>query len=196
MPPRNRNRGSKRQSATTAEPSGCAGEETDEIESGSRPPKRAGTSTSPSGLDLVTEVHGQGGDGVSSLREGSVQNTEMEEKWRMIEVRVKSMEERQGGVTVVSAGATMETTPENEMILKENLRKFVTSKVFPSWKFIFKKELLEKCVVAAVSKSYITVPPGFDQIQLAERYSQTVRACLDCCRANAQTAARKRYLGT
>ena len=98
MPPRNRNRGSKRQSATTAEPSGCAGEETDEIESGSRPPKRAGTSTSPSGLDLVTEVHGQGGDGVSSLQEGSVQHTNtMEEKWRMIEDQMKSMEERQQG---------------------------------------------------------------------------------------------------
>jgi hypothetical protein len=154
------------------------------------------SSSSPSGLNLETENNGQGGDSVSSLQEGgSVLNNNMEEKWRMIEDRIKSVEDRQGEVSVVSAGATSATAPENEKIMKENLRRFVTTKVFPSWKFIFKKELLEKCVVAAVSKSYITVPPGFDQIKLAERYGQTVRACLDGCRANAQTAARKRYLG-
>jgi hypothetical protein len=154
------------------------------------------SSSSPSGLNLETENNGQGEDSVSSLQEGSsVLNNNMEEKWRMIEDRIKSVEDRQGEVSVVSAGATSATSPENEKILKENLRRFVTTKVFPSWKFIFKKELLEKCVVAAVSKSYITVPPGFDQIKLAERYGQTVRACLDGCRANAQTAARKRYLG-
>ena len=154
------------------------------------------SSSSPSGLNFETENNGQGEDSVSSLQEGSsVLNNNMEEKWRMIEDRIKSVEDRQGEVSVVSAGATSATSPENEKILKENLRRFVTTKVFPSWKFIFKKELLEKCVVAAVSKSYITVPPGFDQIKLAERYGQTVRACLDGCRANAQTVARKRYLG-
>jgi hypothetical protein len=80
-------------------------------------------------------------------------------------------------------------------MLKENLRKFVAAKVFPSWKFIFKKDLLEKCVVSAVDKGFITLPPGYEDSQLlAERYSQSVRVCLDGCRANAQTAARKRYL--
>jgi hypothetical protein len=49
-------------------------------------------------------------------------------------------------------------------------------------------------VVAAVSKSHITVPPGFDRNQLAVRHSQMVRACLDSCRANVQMAARKRCL--
>jgi hypothetical protein len=75
-------------------------------------------------------------------------------------------------------------------MLKENLCKFVAAKVFPSWKFIFKKDLLEKCVVSAVDKGFITLPPGYED----SRYSPSVQACLDGRRANAQTRARKRYL--
>jgi hypothetical protein len=166
----------------------------DKDEVGTEQAKRPRAHNSPSGLELETEHDSQGGDGVSSIQEGSVQRNGMEEKWKMIEDRLKCMEERQGSISVVSGGGTIMTPPENEMTLKENLRKFVISKVFPSWKFIFNKRLLEKCVVAAVSKSYITLPPGFDKWQLAERYSQMVRSCLDGCRANAQSAARKRYL--
>ena len=133
---------------------------------------------------------------VSSIQYGeSVTNTIDQDKWRMMEERLKSMEDRVkggGGVSVVS-GSTI-TPPVNDRILKENLRKFVAAKVFPNWKFIFKKEKLELCVMSAITKGFITVPPGFEESKLAYLYSATVRACLDGCRANAQTAARKRYL--
>jgi hypothetical protein len=94
----------------------------------------------------------------------------------------------------VVSGASVLPNPANENMLKDNLRRFVASKVFPNWKFIFKKELLGKCVVSAIEKGFITLPPGYEESQLAERYSHFVRASLDGCRANAQTAARKRYL--
>lgn len=153
----------------------------------------------PSGFEVPHDTC-RGSDGVSSIDpNGSVTNiTVDQERWRKMEERLQSMEDRvtkggeQEGVSVVS-GATV-TPPANERILKENLRKFVAEKVFPNWKFIFKKDKLELCVVSAITKSFITVPPGYDQRQLAELYSPTVRACLDGCRANAQTAARKRYL--
>ena len=156
------------------------------------------TCTSPSGIDLETgEAGGDGEDSVSSLQSKSVQQNSIEVKLREMEERMKSMEaraardRREGDdgsvVTAISA-------PENDMIMKENLRRFVSAKVFPSWKFIFKKDLLDKCVYAAVSKNYITLPPGFTQCQLADRYSKVVRTSLDGCRSNAQAAARKRYL--
>ena len=63
------------------------------------------------------------------------------------------------------------------------------------WKFIFKTEKLSLCVVLAINKGYITVPAGFKVCELTELYSPTVPACLDGCRANAQTCARTRYLG-
>ena len=135
---------------------------------------------------------------ISSTHNGhSVTNTNTadQDRWRMIEERLRCMEEKVkegGGVSVVSAASI--APPANERILKENLRKFVGAKVFPSWKFIFKKEKLGRCVTAAISKSYVTLPPGFDGNQLADLYSPTVRAGLDGCRANAQTTARKRHL--
>jgi hypothetical protein len=136
---------------------------------------------------------------VSSLYHGeSVTNTVDQERWRIIEKRMKSMEDRvrgggdEGGVSKVS-GATL-TPPVNGRMLKENLRKFVAAKVFPNWKFIFKKEKLGDCVLSAISKGYITTPPGFEPSQLEQLYGPTVRGCLDGCRANAQTTARKRYL--
>jgi hypothetical protein len=169
----------------------CIDDEEDE-ESPEQTGKRARACHSPSGLELETGNDSQGGDGVSSTQESSVQRNGMEEKWKRIEDRLRCMEERQGGISVVSGGGTITTPLENEMTLKENMRKFVISKVFPSWKFIFNKRLLETCVVVAVSKSHITMPPGFDKWQLAERCSEMVRSCLDGCRANAQSAARKR----
>ena len=140
----------------------------------------------------------EGEEELSSLQDGSVQQNLMEAMWKKMEERLKSMEDREerrlGEVSVVGGVEVPVESPESEMILKENLRKFITAKAFPSWQFIFKKNQLGKCVLAAVSKSYITIPPGYEQYQFAERYSQMVRACLDGCRANAQTAARKRYL--
>jgi hypothetical protein len=94
----------------------------------------------------------------------------------------------------VVCGASVLPAPANDNMLKENLRKFVAVKVFPSWKFIFKKDFLEKCVVSAVDMGFFTLPPGYEDSQLAEHYSQSVQTCLDGCRVNAQTAARKRYL--
>jgi len=154
---------------------------------------RARTFTSPRGINLDGEQE----DSVSSLQSKSIQRDSIEVKLREMEERMKSMEaraardRREGDdgsiVTAISA-------PENDVIMKENLRRFVSAKVFPSWKFIFKKDLLDKCVYAAVSKNYITLPPGFTQGQLADRYSKVVRTSLDGCRSNAQAAARKRYL--
>ena len=97
-------------------------------------------------------------------------------------------------MSVVISEATVSHSTD-EKIIKENLRKFVAAKIFPSWKFIFKKEQLSLCIVTAVKKGYITVPAGFKVSALTSLYSPTVRACLDGCRANAQTCARKRYLG-
>ena len=142
-----------------------------------------------------------GGDGVSSIQQGSVTNPidletlqRMEERIRMMEEKVKTSMVDGGGVSVVSETSEL-TRPTDEKIIKENLRKFVAVKVFPSWKFIFKKEQLGLCVVSAVKKGYITMPAGYKLGDLSELYSQTVRACLDGCRANSQTCARKRYLG-
>jgi hypothetical protein len=153
----------------------------------------------PVGSFQVAAKNSTSGTEVSSIHNGeSVTNTNDQERWRLMEERMRSMEERvrgdrgEGGASVVS-GATV-TAPPNERILKENLRKFVAAKVFPSWKFIFKKDKLQLCVISAISKSYMTVPPGFEGNQLADLYAPTVRACLDGCRANAQSTARKRYL--
>jgi hypothetical protein len=142
----------------------------------------------------------RGSTDMSSIHpDESVTNTLDQERWRMMEERIRNMEDKVkevgscAGGTVVSGESV--TPPPNERILKENLRKFVAAKVFPKWKFIFKINKLRSCVISAIGKSYITVPPGFDENQLAELYASTVRASLDGCRANAQTTARKRYLG-
>jgi hypothetical protein len=140
-----------------------------------------------------------GDDGVSSMQ-GSMTNPIDLETWRRMEERLRMMEEKvktsmaDGGVSVVSETSLL-TRPTDEKIIKENLRKFVAVKVFPSWKFIFKKEQLSLCVVSAVKKGHITVPAGFKMCDLTDLCSQTVRACLDGCRANSQTCARKRCLG-
>jgi hypothetical protein len=142
----------------------------------------------------------RGSTDMSSIHpDESVTNTLDQERWRMMEERIRNMEDKVkevgscAGGTVVSGESV--TPPPNERILKENLRKFVAAKVFPKWKFIFKINKLRSCVISAIGKSHITVPPGFDENQLAELCASTVRASLDGCRANAQTTARKRYLG-
>lgn len=163
-----------------------------------REDRRQKKDVSPPNMQVeTTEMSDYAGrDGVSSINQG--ESVTDQDRWKKMEDWMKNMEERvdrgkdDGGVSVVS-GATS-TPPANERILKENLRKFVGAKVFPSWKFIFKKEKLGMCVISAIGKSYITTPPGFEERQLAELYGPTIRTCLDGCRANAQTAARKRYL--
>jgi hypothetical protein len=88
-----------------------------------------------------------------------------------------------GGASVAS-GATVTPPAANQRMLEETLRKFVTAKVFPNWKFIFKKERLGLCGILAISKSHITAPPGFEENQLAELQSHAVQSSLDGCRAN------------
>jgi hypothetical protein len=158
------------------------------------------SSAAPTTISTDMSKVGDGEDSMSDLQTGEsvTKNTSgpaNDSDWGKMMERMKTMEDviNGGGVSVVS-GDKKVTPPTNERITKENLRKFVTGKVFPSWKFIFKKEELQKCVVSAINKGYITVPPGYEDCQLAKHYSPTVRACLDGCRANAQSAARKRYL--
>ena len=168
--------------------------------------KRSCTRRSPEQMMLstraMTDSAGGEGDGVSSIQgsmtDGGGGPMDLE-TWRRMEERLRTMEEKvknsmvDGGVSVVSESTVSRPTDEN--IIKENLRKFVAAKVFPSWKFLFKKEQLSLCVVSAVKKGYVTVPAGFRESDLASLYSPTVRTCIDGCRANAQTCARKRYLG-
>jgi hypothetical protein len=150
-------------------------------------------------MEMARSVPG-GQDGVSDLQE-SVETT-VEAKFKMVEERMKNMEEllnnrggrKVGDLSVVSGASSVFLAPANEDMLKENLRKFVAERVFPSWKFIFRNDLLQQCVVLALSKNYITVPPGLVESNMTERYSHTVRGCLDGCRAYAQTLARKKYL--
>ena len=81
-----------------------------------------------------------GGDGVSSIQGSSMTNPidletlqRMEERIRMMEEKVKTSMVDGGGVSVVSETSLL-TRPTDEKIIKENLRKFVAVKVFPSWK--------------------------------------------------------------
>jgi hypothetical protein len=97
--------------------------------------------------------------------------------------------------SVVSAMTASAMTPEYESFVRENLRRFVTERVFPSWKFIFKPGLLSQVVLLAISKTIITLPPGMSEAYMEEQYRHTVRVGLDGCRANAQTIARQRYIG-
>ena len=160
--------------------------------------QRKAVSAHPSSFQMAAGISNTATD-ISSIHNGeSVSNIIDQERWRLMEKRMRKMEDKvgggggEGGASVVS-GATV-APPPNERLLKENLRKFVAAKVFPNWKFIFKKEKLGLCVISAISKSYISVPTGFEDNQLADLYSPTVRAGLDGGRANAQTTARKRYL--
>jgi hypothetical protein len=82
---------------------------------------------------------------ISSMHDGhsvTDTNTADQDRWRMTEERLRCMEEIRvkegGGVSVVSAAST--APPADERISKENLRKFVAAKVFPSWKFILRNQ--------------------------------------------------------
>ena len=155
------------------------------------------TSQQKSREDTTTLYPREQEGSISSIQDESL-TVNSEAKMRSLEGRINTMEaefhknQNEGQLSVVSGNTV--APPSNEKLMVENLRTFVAAKVFPSWKFIFKKELLLNCVASAISKHFITVPPGFDTSQLAERYCTTVRASLDGCRANAQTAARKRCL--
>ena len=78
---------------------------------------------------------------------------------RRLEERLQSAEEREtrdkraGKASAVSGDGSTISAPESELMPRENLRKFVAAKVFPSWKLIFKKSLLEKCVGCGGQKS-------------------------------------------
>ena len=201
-------KGNKRRGQDTATQESSDSDSDDEEDTNQNKRSRTGRGSNAS-TQMMPEVcstrqmtdSAPGGDGVSSIQQGSVTNPidletlqRMEERIRMMEERVKTSMVDGGGVSVVSETSEL-TRPTDEKIIKENLRKFVAVKVFPSWKFIFKKEQLSLCVVSAVKKGYITMPAGYKLGDLSELYSQTVRASLDGCRANAQTCARKRYLG-
>ena len=200
-------KGTKRRGQDTATQESSDSDSDDEEDTNQNKRSRTGRGSNAS-TQMMPEVcstrqmtDSAGGDGVSSIQQGSVTNPidletlqRMEERIRMMEEKVKTSMVDGGGVSVVSETSVL-TRPTDEKIIKENLRKFVAVKVFPSWKFIFKKEQLSLCVVSAVKKGYITMPAGYKLGDLSELYSQTVRASLDGCRANAQTCARKRYLG-
>ena len=95
----------------------------------------------------------------------------------------------------MASGATV-TPSANERVLKENLRKFVAAKMLLSWKLIFKKDRLGTRVVTAINESFVTVPPGFKECQLAELRVRTVHGLvfMDAEQTRAQTAARTRHL--
>jgi hypothetical protein len=99
------------------------------------------------------------------------------------------------GMSVVSEMTASTVSVEFEAFAKENIRRFVTDKVFPKWKFIFKAGLLGDIVKSAITNKYITVPPGVSTAWMEDKYRPTVRSALDGCRANAQTIARRRYIG-
>ena len=102
------------------------------------------------------------------------------DEWRMMEERIETMEEKasksadEGGESVASGAAV--TRPGNERSMKENLRKFVAAKAFLSWKFILKKDRLGSCIVLAINKSHVMVPPGFKERQLAKLCGPTTQA--------------------
>ena len=127
--------------------------------------------------DDTTKMYPREHEGsVSSIQESVDINSD--EKMKSLEGRIKNMEavfqrkQNEGELSVVSGSSVL--PPSNDKLTVENLRTFVAAKVFPSWKFIFKKELLVNCVASAISKHFITVPPGYDHSQLAERYCTTV----------------------
>jgi hypothetical protein len=138
-------------------------------------------------------------DIVSVLNENSSVQVSMEkrlsgllEKMRELEEGMTNRRDIIGEGSIVSASTIIR--PENEEFMKECLRKFVAKRIFPSWKCIFKKEKLGQVVSSALKHGYVAKPLQIDVAYMEERYGKTVRNCLDGCRANGQTGARKRYL--
>jgi hypothetical protein len=135
-------------------------------------------------------------DEVSMLRDSS--NSSVKASWeskmeKIVELRMKEMEanwknQRANVASVVSA-------PVNDDFLRENLRKFVAERVFPKFKFIFKNTTLGQVVEMALTNGFITKPNNWTVSKMQQYYSQVVRHGLDGCWANAQSVARKKYIG-
>jgi hypothetical protein len=167
---------------TTARPTGnCA-----------QPIMTAGT-TLAAGADGEEESEPEG--------ESEPEDILMGPKYEQMKLRLKQLEAlvqmnlaAEAG-SVVSAMTASTVTPEYESFVRENLRRFVMERVFPSWKFIFKPGPLGQVVLLAISKKIITLPPGMSEAYMEEQYRHTIRVGLDGCRANAQTIARRRCIG-
>jgi hypothetical protein len=145
------------------------------------------------GMSVSTEP--QVGDEVSMLRDShsSVQASWESKMEAMMEIRMKEMEanwksQRTEITSVVSV-------PSNDDFLRENLRKFVAERVFPKFKFIFKAKTLGQVVEMALTNGFITQPEDWTLSEMQKYYCPVVRHCLDGCRANAQSVARKKYIG-
>jgi phage I-like protein len=131
------------------------------------------------GVDEVSMLHD-----TSSIQENweSRINTLVEERMKQLQESWRS--QNTDGISIVSAG-------KNDDILKENLRRFVAERVFSKFKFIFKQERLGQVVELALTNNFITKPDEWELADMQKHYSQVVRSCLDGCRANAQSVARK-----
>jgi hypothetical protein len=152
-----------------------------------------GTNRSVQGMSVATKTNV--GDEVSMLRDSSdsVQASWESKIEALVSTRMKEMEANWMGRP--SDVASVVSAPVNDDFLKENLRKFVAERVFPKFKFIFKQKILEQVVEMALTNGFITKPDGFTVQGMQKYYSKVVKQCLDACRANAQSVARKKYLG-
>jgi hypothetical protein len=112
----------------------------------------------------------------------------------MVEGKMRAMEDS-WNLRAAADMASVVSDPKHDEVLKENLKKFVAARVFPKFKFIFKKEILGQVVEMALTTHFITKPDGWGLADMQKAYHQVVRSCLDGCRANAQSIARKKYLG-
>jgi hypothetical protein len=151
------------------------------------------TNRSVQGMSVATKTNV--GDEVSMLRDSS---SSVQASWEskieaLVATRMKEMEANWMGRP--SDVASVVSAPVNDDFLKENLRKFVAERVFPKFKFIFKQKILEQVVEMALTNGFITKPDGFTVQGMHKYYSKVVKQCLDACRANAQSVARKKYLG-
>ena len=150
------------------------------------------------GVAVTAENEGHA-EAISELGKNSVgqeyykynnQMAELKAKLERLEAEVKKQQDL--GPTSGLNGASIK---KPEVLVNDHLRKFVAEKIFPGWKFIFNKEKLGRVVSAAVKQGYITKPDGVGEEEMRECYRRSVRTCLDGCRHNAQSAARRRFIG-
>jgi hypothetical protein len=153
-----------------------------------------GTNRSVQGVSVATKTNV--GDEVSMLRDSSssVQASWESKMEALVGTRMKEIEAN--WMSRPSDVASVVSAPVNDDFLKENLWKFVAERVLPKFKFIFKQKTLEQVVEMALTYGFITKPDGFTVQGMQTYYSKVVKHCLDACRANAQSVARKKYLGT
>lgn len=135
------------------------------------------------------------GDEVSMLRDS---NSSVQASWEskmeaLVDQRMKEMEA--SWKTQRTDVASVVSVPVNDDFLRENLRRFVAERVFPKFKFIFKETTLGQVVEMALTNGFITKPAESTMNEMKKYYSQAVRQSLDGCRANAQSVARKKYIG-